>query len=159
MFFRTPLLWSTLFQVQVTEFQLPDTVRNYFTSAFQAFYTRTTSSHSKTLKSLNLSVKKLICNEVVRCQPASLQRKLFHTSSFMYFTFIFSGCIMITFSEGGLKVCEYNFFQGKVVLLVIYLFIHDSFKSTIFMLNMAFDVLLGAVFVKYSKLEHSFLVI
>ena len=29
----------------------PDTVRNYFTSAFQAFYTGTTSSHSKTLKS------------------------------------------------------------------------------------------------------------
>ena len=105
------------------------------------------------LKSLNLSVKKLICNEVVRCQPASLRRKLFHTSSFMYFTFIFSGCITITSSEEGLKVCEYNFFQRKVVLLVIYLFNHDSSKSTIFMLNMAFDVLLSAVFVKYSKLE------
>ena len=105
------------------------------------------------LNSLNLSVKKLICNEVVRCQPASLRRKLFHTSSFMYFTFIFSGCITITSSEEGLKVCEYNFFQRKVVLLVIYLFNHDSSKSTIFMLNMAFDVLLSAVFVKYSKLE------
>ena len=102
---------------------------------------------------MNLSVKKLICNEVVRCQPASLRRKLFHTSSFMYFTFIFSGCITITSSEEGLKVCEYNFFQRKVVLLVIYLFNHDSSKSTIFMLNMAFDVLLSAVFVKYSKLE------
>ena len=98
-------------------------------------------------------MKKLICNEVVRCQPASLRRKLFHTSSFMYFTFIFSGCITITSSEEGLKVCEYNFFQRKVVLLVIYLFNHDSSKSTIFMLNMAFDVLLSAVFVKYSKLE------
>ena len=98
-------------------------------------------------------MKKLICNEVVRCQPASLRRKLFHTSSFMYFTFIFSGCITITSSEEGLKVCEYNFFQRKVVLLVIYLFNHDSSKSTIFMLNMAFDVLLGAVFVKYRKLE------
>ena len=98
-------------------------------------------------------MKKLICNEVVRCQPASLRRKLFHTSSFMYFTFIFSGCITITSSEEGLKVCEYNFFQRKVVLLVIYLFNHDSSKSTIFMLNMAFDVLLSAVFVKYSKLD------
>ena len=98
-------------------------------------------------------MKKLICNEVARCQPASLRRKLFHTSSFMYFTFIFSGCITITSSEEGLKVCEYNFFQRKVVLLVIYLFNHDSSKSTIFMLNMAFDVLLSAVFVKYSKLE------
>ena len=107
----------------------------------------------KYLKSLNLSVEQLICNEVVRCQPASLRRKLFHTSSFMYFTFIFSGCITITSSEEGLKVCEYNLFQRKVVLLVIYLLNHDSSKSTISMLNMAFDVPLGAVFVKYSKLE------
>ena len=95
----------------------------------------------------------LICNEVARCQPASLQNKLFHTSSFMYFAFIFSECITITSSEEGSKVCEYNFIQRKVVLLVIYLFNHDSSKSTIFMLNMAFDVLLSAVFVKYSKLE------
>ena len=97
-------------------------------------------------------MKKLICNDVARCQPASLRRKLFHISSFMYFTFIFSECITITSSEEGLKVCEYNFFQRKVVLLVIYLFNHDSSKSTIFMLNMAFDVLLSEVFVKYRKL-------
>ena len=43
-------------------------------------------------------------------------------------------------------MCKCNLFQRKVVLLVIYLF-------TIFMLNMAFDVLLNAVFVKYSELE------
>ena len=97
-------------------------------------------------------MKKLICDDFVRCQPASLRKKLFHTSSFMYFAFIFSECITITSSEEGLKMCEYNFFQRKVVLLVIYLFNHDSSKSTIFMLNMAFDVLLSAVFVKYSKL-------
>ena len=89
-------------------------------------------------------MKKLICNEVARCQPASLRRKLFHTSSFMYFTFIFSGYIKM-------KVRKYNFFQRKVVLLVIYLFNHDSSKSTIFMLNLAFDVLLSAGFVKSSK--------
>ena len=47
----------------------------------------------------------------------------------------------------GLKVCEHNFFQRKVVLLVIYLFDHDSSKSTIVMLNTE-DVLLSAVFVK-----------
>ena len=98
-------------------------------------------------------MKKLICNEAARCQPASLQRKLFHTSSFMYFAFIFSGCITISSSGEGLKACEYNFFQQKVVLLVIYQFNHDSYKSTIFMLNMTFDVLLSAVFVKYGKLE------
>ena len=75
-------------------------------------------------------MKKLVYNEVVRCQPTSLQRKLFHTSSFMYITFIFSGCITIASSEEGLKMCEYNFFQRKVVLLVIYLFNYDSSKAT-----------------------------
>ena len=60
------------------------------------------------------------------------------------------------FFQRGLKVCEYNLFQRKIVLLVIYLFHHDSSKSTIFMLNMAFDVLLNAVFVTYSKLESFF---
>ena len=35
-----------------------------------------------------------------------------------------------------MKVRKYNFFQRKVVLLVIYLFNHDSSKSTIFVLNM-----------------------
>ena len=69
------------------------------------------------------------------------------------FAFIFSQYITITSSKKALKVCEYNFFQREVVLLVIYLFNHDSSKSTIFMLNMAFDILLSAVFVKYSKLE------
>ena len=43
--------FHSLFYVQVVEFQPPDTVKIFFTSAFQAFYTRTTSSHSKTLKS------------------------------------------------------------------------------------------------------------
>ena len=76
------------------------------------------------------------------------KKKHFHTSSFMYFAFKFSECIMIASSDEDLKVCEHNFFQRKVVLLVIYLLNHDSSKSTIFMLNMAFDVLLSAVFVK-----------
>ena len=92
-------------------------------------------------------------NEVARCQSGSLRRKLFHTFSFMYFAFhplpcIFSECISITSSEEALKVCEHNFFQRKVVLLIIYLFNHDSFKPTIFtifLLNMSFEVLLSAV--------------
>ena len=58
-----------------------------------------------------------------------------------------------TSPEESLKVCQCNFFQRKVVLFVIYLFNHDSSKSTTFILNMVFDVLLSAVFVKYSKLE------
>ena len=96
-------------------------------------------------------MKKLICNEVARCQPVRLQTKFF--THLTYFTFIFSECIMITLSNEGLKVCECNFYQRKLVLLVIYLFNHDLSKSTIFMLNMAFYVLMSAVFVKYSKLE------
>ena len=46
-----------------------------------------------------------------------------------------------------------NYLSVSYDYVVIYLFNHDSSKSTIFMLNMAFDVLLSAVFVKYSKLE------
>ena len=68
--------------------------------------------------------------------PACKFTKKTYTFSFTYFAF--------TFSE---RVCEYNFFQRKVVLLVIYLFNHDSSKSTIFMLNMAFQIILSAVFV------------
>ena len=91
----------------------------------------------------------------MKLRDASLQvdEENSFTYSFMYFTFIFSECITITSSEECLKVCEYNCFQRKVVLLVIYLFNLDSSKSTIFMLNMAFDYLLSEVFVKYSKLE------
>ena len=66
----------------------------------------------------------------------------------MYFAFIFSECITNASSKEGLKVCECNFFQRKVVLLEFYLFNYDASKSTIFMLSMAFEVLLSAVFVK-----------
>ena len=66
----------------------------------------------------------------------------------MYFAFIFLQCITITSAEETLKVYHGNFFQWKVVLLVIYLFIQDSSKSTIFMLYMAFDILLSEAFIK-----------
>ena len=39
------------------------------------------------------------------------KKKVFHTSSFLYFAFIFSERITITFSEETLKVCKHNFFQ------------------------------------------------
>ena len=53
-FFITSFLLSTSekldkFHVQVAEFQLGDTVKIYFTGAFQTFYTETRNSHSKTL--------------------------------------------------------------------------------------------------------------
>ena len=68
----------------------------------------------------------------------------------MYFAYIFLERITITSSKEVLKVREHNFFheyKQKVVLLVIYLFNYDSSKSTFFMLNIAFDVVLGTVFV------------
>ena len=46
LFYRA-LLGNYLFNVQVAEFQRPDTVKNYFAGAFQAIHTRTRTSHSK----------------------------------------------------------------------------------------------------------------
>ena len=74
----------------------------------------------------------------MKLPDASLQ--VYEKTSFTHtLSCIFSGCITIASSEEVVKVCEHNFFQRKVVLLVIYLFNHDSSKSTIFMLNIAFD--------------------
>ena len=39
------------------------------------------------------------------------EKKLLHTSSFMYFAFNFSERITITSSEEAMKVCKHNFFQ------------------------------------------------
>ena len=44
--FYTAPLRNGLFHVQVVVFQPADTVKNYFTSAIEAFYIRTRSSHS-----------------------------------------------------------------------------------------------------------------
>ena len=96
LFYRAPL-GNCLFHVQVPEFQPLDTVKNYFTSAFQAFHIRATSSHSKTFKILKdtwnsrkLSVKKLICNEFAICQPASLWKNSFTDPH---------SCILLSFSQ------------------------------------------------------------
>ena len=61
LFYRLPM-GNCLFHVQVAEFQPPDTIKNYFTSAFQPFYTRTRSSHSKAF--IYLKSLKIICEEV-----------------------------------------------------------------------------------------------
>ena len=50
-----------LIHVQVAEFQPADTVENYFTGAFQAFYTRARSSHSMAF--IYLKSLKIICEE------------------------------------------------------------------------------------------------
>ena len=51
-----------LFHVQVAEFQPPNTVKKYFTGAFQAFYTRSRSSHLKAF--IYLKFVKTVCKEV-----------------------------------------------------------------------------------------------
>ena len=124
-------------------------MENYFAGAFQVFYTRASSSHSKVfsyLKSLKIICERLIRNEVAGSQPARLRKKLFLISSHIYFAFIFSERIRITLSEEAFKVCEQIFFL--VILLVIYLFNYDTSKSTSFMLNVAFDFVLGKDFLK-----------
>ena len=95
-------------RIQAAEFHPPDLLKSYFTSAFETFYTRTRSSHSKAfiyLKFLKIiSLKKLICNEVVIWQYASLQIKFLHTSSFIYLAFILSERIIIISCEESLKL-------------------------------------------------------
>ena len=65
-------LWETSYLM----LQPANTVKIYFTGAFQTlqtFCTRTRSSHSKAFIHVkSIFVKKLIHNEVARCQPASL---------------------------------------------------------------------------------------
>ena len=62
------------------------------------------------LKSLKVICEEVLRKEVVKCQSASLQKKIFHISSFMYFAFIFYERITDS-SEEALKVCEQDFFQ------------------------------------------------
>ena len=62
LFYGAPL-GNCLFHVQVAEFQPPDSVKNYFTDAFQALYTRMRSSHLQTF--IYLKSLKIICQEVL----------------------------------------------------------------------------------------------
>ena len=65
-FFRTvffqSILGKLLFYVQVAEFQSPDTVKNYFTSAFQAFYTRSRSCEMPTRNFMKKALSRILCH-------------------------------------------------------------------------------------------------
>ena len=113
-FFYRATLGNCLFHVEVTECQPLDTIKNYFTGAFQAFK-RTRSSHSKVF--IYLKSLKTICEEVNlqwSCEKRTC--KFTKKNSFTYppscilFSF-FLECITIASSEEALKVCEHNFFQ------------------------------------------------
>ena len=78
----------------------------------------------------------------------TFMKKLFHN---------FPSCILPSFSQNASRLLlpkrlwkcastiSFPKYKQKVVLLVIYLFHYDSSKSTFFMLNMAFDVVLSTV--------------
>ena len=67
-----------LFQVQVAGFQPPDTGKKYFTSAFQAFYTRTRSSYSKARSShKRCHIRKGVLRNFVKFTGKHLCRSLF----------------------------------------------------------------------------------
>ena len=96
-FSRTLILQSTseklLFHVQVAKFQSPDIVKSYSTGAFQAFYTRSRSSHSKAF--IYLKSLKTVCKEVnlMKLQDANLQ--LYEKKSFIHPP----SCILLSFSQ------------------------------------------------------------
>ena len=78
LFYRAPLR-NYLFHVQVAEFQPADTVINYFSGAFQAFYTRTRRNHSKAFIYLE-SLRIISEGAEVGLSPATLlKRSLWHS--------------------------------------------------------------------------------
>ena len=105
LFYRAPL-GNCLFHLQVTQFQLPHTVKKCFYNkeshkSFSRIYTRRRSSHSKAfmylkfLKIIREEVNLLWSCEMLTCKLT----KIFHTSSFMRFAFIFLEYITITVSR------------------------------------------------------------
>ena len=113
-FIESASLGNCLFNEQVAEFHPADPVKSISQVLFKYFiqeWELTIWRPSFIQNPWKLSVKKLIGKEVARCQSANLRKKLFHTSSFIYFAFIFSELITITSFEKTFKMCEHNIFQ------------------------------------------------
>ena len=115
------------------------------------------SSHSKAfiyLKSLKISVKKLIRDVIARCQPASLRKKTLPHILLHVICLHFLRTNHDNFFGRGLESVRAQFLSGNInikqkgALLVIYLSNYDSSKSTSFMLNVEFEVVLKTVFAK-----------
>ena len=155
-----------LFYVQVAEFQPPDTVKNYFTGAFQAFYTRSRSIHSKAF--IYLKSQKTVCEGVNLLWSCEMPRgwcqlQVNEKNSFTHP----SSCILTSFSQNTSELLlpkrlwkfesTISFWKckWKVVLLVIYLFNYDSSKSIFFMLNYGITFSWGFSWVQFlsNKLE------
>ena len=79
----------------------------------------------------------------------------------MQFAFIFSENSRLLFLKSLWKwasTISFRKHQRKVVLLAIYLFNYDSYKSIFFMLNMAFDVLVLTSWVQILLYKFEFFV-
>ena len=79
----------------------------------------------------------------------------------MQFAFIFSENSRLLFLKSLWKwasTISFRKHQRKVVLLAIYLFNYDSYKSIFFMLNMAFDVLVLTSWVQFLLYKFEFFV-
>ena len=143
-FFRTPLLKSTSTKLLSSCTSCKIATSGYSKKLFHSCFSSILFKNEKYsfevylyLKSLKLSVKKLIRHEVACYQPASLRKKLFHTFSHIFLR-THHNC---SFWRGYESV-RAQFLSGNisenVVLLVIYLFNWYSSKTTFFMLNMHF---------------------
>ena len=98
LFHKVPL-GNCLFHLQVAEFQPPPTVKKYFTSAFQAFYT-SRSSYSKSF--MYLKYIKTICekgNLQWSCEMLTCKLKKKTLSHILHFAFIFLEYTTITISR------------------------------------------------------------
>ena len=108
---ETAILWTSC-RNSITRYSN----KNYFRGAFQVFYKRSRSSHSKAF--IYLKSLKTVCEEVNLLWSCEMptrnftKKKLFHTPSFKYFAFIFAEYIKITSAEEALKVWEHNI-SGK----------------------------------------------
>ena len=156
-FYRTPLR-NCLFHVQVAVFQPTDTVKNYFTGAYSStVYKNTRSSHSKAF--IYLKSLKIICEEVnlqwsCEMPTCKLPKKSFTYLPLWILPSFFKNASRLLLPKrlwNCARKISFRKYKQKVVLLVIYLFSYSSFKSTFFMLNVAFDFVL--VRLSSSKLE------
>ena len=65
---------------------------------------------------------------------------------------IWHSCFPVNFAKFLRTLFLTEDLRWLLLLFLVYLFNYDSSKSTLFMLNMAFDVLLSTVFVKYIRI-------
>ena len=132
--YRAPL-GNCLFDVQVVEFQPVDTVKYYFTGAFQVFCTRKRNSHLK-----------LIHTPISKCQPATLRKKNSFTPPFSAYCLHFSRTHHDCFFRRGFESVQGQFLLGNITEKEFYFWftcstaIHLSQHSS---LNIASEVALS----------------